>query len=131
MSGIASELGSWWWAIIGAALAGPLLCLLPWLGPPAPDARPGRAGLARRVPARRPEGALGPAGDPVGFAFNMRYAAPALTLSLAILPLAPVLDGPPADSCWWRRDGRDARGHGGQTVTVAGGPIPSPRSCSG
>ena len=41
-----------------------------------------------------PESAAGPAGDPAGFAFNLRYAAPPLALSLAILPLAPALDGP-------------------------------------
>jgi hypothetical protein len=35
-----------------------------------------------------PETAAGPAGDPVGFAFNLRYLAPALTLSLAVGPLA-------------------------------------------
>jgi hypothetical protein len=35
-----------------------------------------------------PETAAGPAGDPVGFAFNLRYMAPALTLSLAVAPLA-------------------------------------------
>jgi hypothetical protein len=41
-----------------------------------------------------PESAAGPAGDPAGFAFNLRYAAPALALCLAVLPLAPPLAGP-------------------------------------
>ena len=38
-----------------------------------------------------PETAAGPAGDPLGFAFNLRYLAPALALSLAVAPLAPPL----------------------------------------
>lgn len=43
-----------------------------------------------------PETAAGPAGNPIGFAFNLRYLAPALTLSLAVAPLAPPLTKPPA-----------------------------------
>jgi len=44
-----------------------------------------------------PETAAGPAGDPVGFAFNLRYLGPALTLSLAVAPLAlPLSDAPAA-----------------------------------
>jgi hypothetical protein len=39
-----------------------------------------------------PETAAGPAGDPAGFAFNLRYAAPGLTLALTVTPLAPTLD---------------------------------------
>ncbi len=42
-----------------------------------------------------PETAAGPAGDPLGFAFNLRYLGPALTLALAVLPLAPALSPPP------------------------------------
>jgi hypothetical protein len=38
-----------------------------------------------------PETAAGPAGNPLGFAFNLRYLAPALTLSLVVAPLAPPL----------------------------------------
>ena len=38
-----------------------------------------------------PETAAGPSGDPLGFAFNLRYLAPALTLALAVAPLAPAL----------------------------------------
>lgn len=43
-----------------------------------------------------PETAAGPAGNPLGFAFNLRYLAPALTLSLAVAPLAPPLTKPAA-----------------------------------
>jgi hypothetical protein len=43
-----------------------------------------------------PETAAGPAGDPLGFAFNLRYLAPALALSLAVAPLAPPLTRTPA-----------------------------------
>jgi hypothetical protein len=37
-----------------------------------------------------PQTAAGPAGEPLGFAFNLRYAAPALILSLIVLPVAPL-----------------------------------------
>jgi hypothetical protein len=40
-----------------------------------------------------PETAAGPAGDPTGFAFNLRYAAPALVMCFSVLPLAPPLAG--------------------------------------
>jgi hypothetical protein len=43
-----------------------------------------------------PETAAGPPGDPLGFGFNLRYLAPALTLSLTVLPLAPPFGSPPA-----------------------------------
>ncbi len=101
---LAAGLGRWWWAVLVAAIAGPLLCLLP--------ERLGRnydyVGVSSQAIVRMlgfvslfslatylitPETAAGPAGDPVGFAFNLRYLAPALTLSLAVLPLAPPLAG--------------------------------------
>ncbi|HSO97420.1 MAG TPA: hypothetical protein VLP43_00580, partial [Solirubrobacteraceae bacterium] len=37
-----------------------------------------------------PESAAGPAGHPLGFAFNLRYSEPGLTLSLVALGLAPA-----------------------------------------
>ena len=40
-----------------------------------------------------PETAAGPDGQPLGFAFNLRYAAPVLALSLPLLALAPLLGG--------------------------------------
>jgi hypothetical protein len=90
--GLASGLGPWWAVIVALAVIGPLLCLLPGAGP-----------LVRMLGVVAltslagylvtPETAAGPAGNPLGFAFNLRYAAPALTLSLTILPLAPVLAG--------------------------------------
>ena len=40
-----------------------------------------------------PETAAGPDGQPLGFAFNLRYASPVLALSFALLPLAPVFAG--------------------------------------
>ncbi|MBV9803515.1 MAG: hypothetical protein JO130_10010, partial [Solirubrobacterales bacterium] len=104
---LASGLGRWWWAVLAAAVLGPLLCLLP--------GRSGRKGdylpLSSHAPVRMlgvvalvslaayvvtPETAAGPAGDPLGFAFNLRYLGPALTLALAVLPLAPPLSRPGA-----------------------------------
>ena len=97
---LASGLGRWWWAVLAVAVAGPLLCLLPTgLGKKRrqstclPSTRrcsaPWRCSPSRRTssPPRPPPG---PAGDPLGFAFNLRYLAPALTLSLAVAPLAPA-----------------------------------------
>ncbi len=93
VAGIGSELGRWWWAIIGAAILGPVLCLLP--GADRLRRMLGLVALASIVAyLLTPEGAQGPAGDPIGFGFNMRYLAPGLTLSLTVLPLAPALAGP-------------------------------------
>lgn len=87
-----SGLGPWWPAILLVAILGPLLCLLPGAGRTVRML--GLVALASWVAyVLTPESAAGPRGDPLGFAFNLRYAAPALALSLAVLPLAPVLGG--------------------------------------
>jgi hypothetical protein len=89
---LASGFGPWWWAILAAAVLGPVLCLLP--GASASVRMLGLVALASTVAyLLTPESAAGPAGHPLGFAFNLRYAAPALTLSVIALPLAPVFDG--------------------------------------
>ncbi len=90
--GLAAGLGRWWYAILGAAVLGPLLCLLP--GSDRTRRMLGLAALASLAAyLLTPETAAGPPGDPTGFAFNLRYAAPGLTLALAIAPLAPALAG--------------------------------------
>jgi hypothetical protein len=90
--GLAAGLGRWWFVIVGAAVLGPLLCLLPGAGRTVRML--GLVALASLAAyLLTPETAAGPRGDPAGFAFNLRYAAPALALSLAILPLAPPLAG--------------------------------------
>jgi hypothetical protein len=90
--GLHAGLGSWWPALLAAALAGPLLCLAP-----GSDARTRMLGLTALASTAAylvtPETAAGPPGHPLGFGFNLRYAAPALTLSLAVLPLAGILAG--------------------------------------
>ncbi|MDQ6745999.1 MAG: hypothetical protein M3Z27_08330, partial [Actinomycetota bacterium] len=87
--GLAAGLGSWWWALLAAAAIGPLLCLLP--GATAPVRLLGAVALTSLLAyVVTPESAAGPAGHPLGFAFNLRYSAPALTLSLVALPLAPA-----------------------------------------
>lgn len=91
--GLADGLGAWWPATLAAAVIGPVLCL---------DRRASRTvrmlglvALASLVAYMvTPESAAGPNDQPLGFAFNLRYSAPALTLSLALLPLAPALIGP-------------------------------------
>jgi hypothetical protein len=91
--GLAAGLGRWWTVLVVFAIVGPVLCLLP---------RAGRTvrmlGLVALVSLAAylitPETAAGPAGDPTGFAFNLRYAAPALALCFAVLPIAPVFDSP-------------------------------------
>lgn len=92
VSGIAAELGRWWWAVLSAAIVGPVLCLLP--GSDRMRRMLGLVALASIAAyLLTPESAQGPAGDPVGFGFNMRYLVPGLTLSLAIAPLAPAFSG--------------------------------------
>jgi hypothetical protein len=82
--GLKAGLGRVWPAIVAAAIIGPLLCL---------RQRTTRvlgftALVALLAYIVTPESAAGPDGHPLGFAFNLRYAAPALTLGLTILPLA-------------------------------------------
>ncbi len=92
--GLAAGLGPWWIAILIVAALGPALCLLPGASPTVRTL--GLVALASTLAyLLTPESAAGPAGDPLGFTFNFRYAAPALTMSLAVVPLAPVLDGEP------------------------------------
>lgn len=90
--GLASGLGGWWYVILALAVLGPLLCLLPGAGRTVRMV--GLVALASlAVYVITPETAAGPRGDPLGFAFNLRYAAPGLTLSLAAPALAPALAG--------------------------------------
>jgi hypothetical protein len=88
--GFASGLGGWWWAILALMALGPVLALLP--------GSDGRLRVLAWVALASivgylitPETAAGPAGEPLGFAFNLRYGTPALILSLTVLPLAPPL----------------------------------------
>ena len=93
---LAAGLGRWWWAVLGAAVVGPLLCLLPAGSRSAPRIVVMLGAVALVSLAAylvTPETAAGPAGDPVGFGFNLRYLGPALALSLAVAPLAPALVG--------------------------------------
>jgi hypothetical protein len=88
--GLAAGLGRWWLEILAVAVVGPILCLLPRAG--ATVRMLGLVALASLAAYLiTPESAAGPAGDPTGFGFNLRYAAPPLALSLAIAPLAPPL----------------------------------------
>jgi hypothetical protein len=90
--GLAGGFGAWWPAVLVAAVAGPVLCVLP-----GASRRTRMLGLVALASIAAylvtPESAAGPAGRPLGFAFNLRYSAPALVLSLSILPLAPALNG--------------------------------------
>ncbi len=105
---LAAGLGRWWWAVLAVAIVGPLLCVLP-------ERRSGtnyrHAEVSSRAMVRMlgvvalfslgaylitPETAAGQNGNPAGFAFNLRYLAPALTLALVVAPLAPALAGPRA-----------------------------------
>jgi hypothetical protein len=90
--GLAAGLGRWWFVILGLAVAGPILCLAPGSGRTVRML--GLVSLGSLAAYLiTPETAAGPAGDPAGFVFNLRYAAPALALSLAVLPLSSPLLG--------------------------------------
>jgi hypothetical protein len=81
------NLGPWWPALIAAAVLGPLLCLF---------SKRDRVILAAALIALAslvaytltPLTGSGPWGHPYGFQFTIRYGAPALTLALAVTPLA-------------------------------------------
>jgi hypothetical protein len=88
-----AQLGRWWPVIVAAAIVGPLLCLLPGAGRTLRMlALVALGSLAAYLVT--PNGAIGPDGDPVGFTYNLRYAAPGLALAFALTPLAPVFAGP-------------------------------------
>jgi hypothetical protein len=81
------NLGSWWPAVVVAAVVGPLLCLY---------SRRDRVILAAALIALAslvaypltPLTACGPRGHPYCLPLNVRYGAPGLTLALAVTPLA-------------------------------------------
>jgi len=92
---LAAGLGRWWWLILAVAVVGPLLCLA-W---PRADRLTRMLGFAALFSLAAylitPETAAGPQGDPLGFAFNLRYLAPALALCLSVAPLAaPFTESP-------------------------------------
>jgi hypothetical protein len=82
-----SNLGPWWPALVGVAVVGPLVCLL---------SKRDRVVMAAAVIALAalvaypltPLTACGPLGHPYCMKLNMRYGASALTLALAVTPLA-------------------------------------------
>lgn len=84
---LASSFGPGWYLILAAAVLGPLACALR-----GPDSTVRMLGVVTLLSAAAyvvtPETAAGPAGHPIGFNFNLRYAAPAITLGLVTLPLA-------------------------------------------
>ena len=86
-------LGPAWPAIVAVALGGAVSCVA--LGP---GGRIRVIGLLTLFSAFSylvtPGSAAGAAGHPVGFVFNFRYCAPALTLGLSTAPLAAPLRGP-------------------------------------
>ncbi len=117
---LAAGLGRWWWAVLAVAIIGPILCTLPRRGSATParaspaggrlGRKPIHTGVSSQAVVRMlgfvalfslaaylitPETAAGPAGDPLGFAFNLRYLAPALALALSVAPLAPALSAAP------------------------------------
>jgi hypothetical protein len=84
------NLGSWWPALVGAAVLGPLVCLC---------SKRDRVVLAVALIAlaslvtypSTPLTACGPWGHPYCLKLNVRYGASALTLALAVTPLALAL----------------------------------------
>jgi hypothetical protein len=87
---LASGLGPWWVAILIVAVVGGLLCIV--FGPGRLVRIAGLfALLALGAYLLTPGSASGPLGNPKGFYFNLRYAAPALAVALAAGPLAAPL----------------------------------------
>jgi hypothetical protein len=81
-----------WPLLLGAMLAGLLLCLEPRSEGPLRLA--GLAGLSAALAwLVAPTSASGPDGLPRGFESGLRYLAPALVLGLAVLPATPLLRG--------------------------------------
>jgi hypothetical protein len=88
------NLGPWWPALVAAAVVGPLVCLFSKRDRVIVAAA--LIALASLVAyAFTPLTAGGPWGHPYGLALNMRYGAPALTLALAVTPLALLFRSQP------------------------------------
>ncbi len=85
--GLAAGFGPWWLMLLLAAAAGALACLLS-RGDRTVQILGAVALVALAAVLITPETAAGPAGRPVGFGFNLRYAAAPLVLSVSVLPLA-------------------------------------------
>lgn len=86
LPGFAETLGPLWFAVLFCALAGICLGLRRRHGPLVRIVA--LAGLATLVAhIFNPVSASGPQGGPIGFASNLRYAAPGLAIGLALLPL--------------------------------------------
>lgn len=87
---IAMGLGPWWVEILAAAVVGATLCVI--FGPDRLVRLVGCFALVSLAAYLvTPGSASGPWGNPRGFYFNLRYAAPALTVALAAGPLAAPL----------------------------------------
>jgi hypothetical protein len=80
------NLGPWWPALVAAAVIGPLLCLFAQRDRVIVAA--GLIALASLV--AYPLTPLTACGPPYCMGFNIRFGAPALTLALAVAPLAPL-----------------------------------------
>jgi hypothetical protein len=86
LPGFAETLGPLWFVVLFAALAGIVLGLRRRHGPLIRIlALAGAATLLAHV--FNPVSASGPDGGPVGFASNLRYAAPGIAIGLILLPL--------------------------------------------
>ena len=103
------NLGPWWPALVVVAVVGPVVCLFSKRDRVVMAV--GLIALASLVAyAFTPLTACGPLGHPYCMKLNMRYGASALTLALAVSPLALLLRG---------RLGRLAAGAGLTTLFVA------------
>jgi len=90
--GLHEAFGALWPLVVLAAIGGPIIALA-W----------GRDRVLRGIGAVvivgllaylvTPLGAAGAEGEPVGFAINIRFALPAMLAGVALLPLAPWLEG--------------------------------------
>ncbi len=86
------NLGRWWPALLLVAMLGPVACVL--CGRGRTIRAVGLIALASLLAYPiTPLTACGPWGHPYCFKFNIRYAAPALVLALAVMPLAKPVSG--------------------------------------